>query len=249
LSIPISSPPNLKDRVAIVTGSGSGIGKAACAALAREGAKVVACYRSDSSVWQVSNEYKDQIFFFKCDITIEDQVKSLVQFARDKFKRIDILVNSAGVVSKTPITELDEAEWDMVMDINVKGTFLCCKHIMKIMQEQKAGKIICLGSISGKIGGLVTGPHYVASKAAVHGLTKWIARNGAEHGILANCIIPGQIQTPMFAKLGLSDIKIPVGRLGEPEDVAELVIFLASDASNFITGAMININGGILMDG
>lgn len=246
MSIPISSPANLTDRVALVTGAGGGIGKSACLALAREGARVVA---SDISELSFGDGFDDNIISFRCDITREDQVKSMVDFTIEKLNRIDILVNSAGVVSTTPISELSVAEWDQVLDINLKGTFLCCKHVMTQMEKQKYGKIICLGSLAGKVGGLATGPHYVVSKAGVHGLVKWIARVGAKHGVLANCIVPGQIRTTMLDKLDLSSLEIPVGRLGEPEDIAELVVFLASEASNFITGALINANGGIYMDG
>lgn len=246
LSIPISRPPNIKDKVAIVTGAAGGIGKAITSALDREGAKIIASDIKDCNLYK---RHSDQISFFQCDITKENQVKSLVEFALDKHKRIDILVNSAGVVGTTTITDLSESEWDWVLDINLKGTFLCCKHVMKMMQEQKYGKIICIGSIAGKVGGLITGPHYVASKAAVHGLTKALARNGARYGVLVNCIVPGQIRTSMLDKLDLSSIEIPVGRLGEPEDISELVVFLSSDAANFITGALINVNGGIFMDG
>ncbi len=249
MSVPISCPPNIKDRVAIVTGAGGGIGKAISFALNREGAKVIA---SDIKACNFYKRHSDHMSFFQCDITQENQVESLVEFALDKYKRIDILVNSAGVVGKTPITpitELSESEWDWVLDVNLKGTFFCCKHVMKLMQEQKYGKIICIGSIAGKVGGLITGSHYVASKAAVHGLTKSLARNGAIYGVLANCIVPGQIRTPMLDKLDLSSLDIPVGRLGEPEDISELVVFLASDAANFINGALINVNGGIFMDG
>ena len=246
MQIPISKPVDLTDKVVLVTGAGGGIGKAICGAFCREGAKVIA---SDIKDTLFDNGSYENIHYMKCDITEEDQVQSLVDYTLDRFKQIDILVNSAGVVSSTHINDLSVAEWDQVLDVNLKGTFLCCKKVMVHMKKQKSGKIICMGSLAGKVGGLATGPHYVSSKAAVHGLTKWLARDGAEHGILVNCIVPGQIRTTMLEKLKLTNLRIPVGRLGEPEDVAELAVFLSSDASNFTTGALVNLNGGILMDG
>lgn len=247
MSTPVSGPGNLKNKTAIVTGAAGGIGKAACLALAREGAFVIASDMPESSPF--NEPLSEQLTYLRCDVTREAEVESLIQTALNRFGRIDILVNSAGVVSKTPITELSVEEWNWVLGINLTGTFLCCKHAMRAMQEQKSGRIICLGSISGKVGGLVAGPHYVASKAGVHGLVKWLARVGAGYGILVNGIVPGHIRTAMFDSLGLFDLQIPLGRLGQPEDVAELVVFLSTDASNFITGALINVNGGILMDG
>lgn len=246
MDIPVSRPVNLNDRVALVTGAGGGIGKVICKALVREGARVVA---SDLEEPVFNFKYDKNLVFFKSDVTRESQVKKLVENTVNHFGRIDIFINSAGVVSATPISDLSVEEWDQVLNVNLKGTFLCCKHVLAQMEKQKYGKIICMGSLAGKIGGVATGPHYVASKAGIHGLVKWLARAGAENGILVNCIVPGQVRTAMLDKLNLSSIKIPVGRLGEPEDVAELVVFLSSDASNFITGALINLNGGILMDG
>ena len=167
--------------------------------------------------------------------------------------RIDILVNNAGVMRPASVEDTTEEEWERIMNVNLKGTFICSKAVMEVMKKQKYGKIVNIASASGKIGGVATGPHYSASKAGIICFTKTLARELAPYGINVNCVAPGPIDTPMFQLFSKetreSIIKrIPLGRIGEPRDVAEAVLFLVSDAAKYITGETLDVNGGFLMD-
>lgn len=249
MKVPISSQIDLSGKVAIVTGGARGIGKADCIALAREGADIVVC--DISSVEETVGEVKIQkrrALGLKCDVTHKEEVKQVVDRAIKEFGRVDILVNNAGVWRKpATLEEISIQDWDYHIDNNLKGTFLFSQAVWPTMVRQKSGKIICIGSVAANIGGVFAGPDYCASKGGVHGMVKWFAKNGAPLGIYVNGIAPGPCRTLMTREAPFKDEMIPVGRLGEPEDIAEVVVFLASSASNYITGIVLDVNGGLYL--
>jgi 3-oxoacyl-[acyl-carrier protein] reductase len=170
-----------------------------------------------------------------------------------KFGRIDILVNNAGIIRRGTIETVTEEDWDRVIEVNLKGTFNCCKAVVEIMKKQNYGKIVNVSSIAGKLGDITSAPGYGPSKAGVDALTKTLARQLAPYGINVNAVSPHAIETEMSAQWSEERRKeiiasIPLGRLGKPEDVAEAVLFLASDEASFITGDVLEVNGGALMD-
>lgn len=247
-NVPLSGPIDLKGKVAVVTGAKSGIGQAACLALARVGASVAlgdlaACDETIEGLESLDA----RCIQVRTDVTREEDCRNLARAALEEFGRIDILVSSAGVLDLTPIDKLSLEEWNRVVGVDLTGTFLAIQSVWDVMKRQKRGKIICLSSVAAKIGGALSGPHYVAAKAGVAGLVKWCAKAGAPDGILANTIAPGLVWTPMTMAYPVPENAAPVGRIGRPEDVAQAVVFLASDMSNYITGCVIDVNGGIFM--
>lgn len=247
-NVPVSGPIDLKGRVAVVTGARSGIGQAACLALAEAGASVVlgdlaACPETVEALRSLRADHLEQ----RTDVTREQECDDLARAALQRFGRIDVLVSSAGVLDLTPIEKLSLAEWNRVLSVDLTGTFLSVKSVWEVMRRQKRGKIICLGSAAARIGGAMSGPSYVAAKAGVAGLVKWCAKAGAPDGILANAIAPGLVWTPMTMGYHVPESAVPVGRIGRPADVAQAVVFLASDMSNYMTGCVLDVNGGIFM--
>jgi 3-oxoacyl-[acyl-carrier protein] reductase len=246
----------LKDRVAIVTGAGRGIGKAIALTFIREGAKV-ALVDVDKGVLKVAkNEIgkkREEVIAIPCDITKSAEVKAMVNQVQKTFGRIDILVNNAGIIRRGTIETVTEEDWDRVIEVNLKGTFNCCKAVVEFMKQQGYGKIVNVSSIAGKIGDITSAPGYGSSKAGMDALTKTLARQLAPHGINVNGVSPHAIETEMSAQWSEERreeiiASIPLGRLGKPEDVAEAVMFLASDEASFITGEILDVNGGALMD-
>lgn len=239
---------NLKDQVAIITGGAKGIGKAISCSLAREGVKIVILdiLPLEDTINYISNNYQVHCLGLKCDVTDYKQVKNAVGEVINNFKKIDILICNAGVFGNTKFEEIDEKEWDKVFSVNIKSYFLCTQAVFPFMKEQGYGKIIYMGSSAGKNGGLLAGPHYVASKGAVHAFVKWIAKYGGRFGIYANAIAPGPVKTDLIKGQPFHDDMFPLGRLGEPEDIAEAAVFLASQESNWISGEVLDVNGGIL---
>jgi 3-oxoacyl-[acyl-carrier protein] reductase len=241
----------LKDKVAIVTGAGQGIGRGIALSLAKEGAKVVVADITDKR-FEVVNEIEalgSQGLAVKCDVSNKNDVDGMVREAINKFRRVDILVNNAGIYPFKPFTEMTEQDWDRVLNINLKGVFYCVKAVLPKMIEQRYGKIINLSSIAGSVVGFPSLVHYSASKAAIAGFTKSLALEAAPHGINVNAIAPGPIDTPGTKAPDVTIVEqtikmIPVGRMGLPEDIANLAVFLASDKSNFITGQCIVSDGG-----
>ncbi len=245
-----------KDKIAIVTGGGSGIGRAIALALAGEGAVV--------NVWDVNEEGMKECvaaigdtsgepFYDRVDVSDGEQVKKAAGGVLHRHGHIDILVNNAGICVATPIDSISVEEWDRVMAVNLRGTFLCSQAVMGTMKEQRSGKIINFGSIAGKVGGIVAGAHYSASKAAIMCFTKSLARELAPYGVNVNGVAPGVVATDMSRMLSGGDYSgylsaIPLGRIGTPEETARVVVFLASDDAGYLAGEIIDVNGGQLMD-
>jgi 3-oxoacyl-[acyl-carrier protein] reductase len=246
--VPISGPIDLKGKVAIVTGGARGIGQASCWSLAREGVTVAVCdVLPVKETLAGLKKFGHASLGLRCDIQRKGEIVKAVERVMKKFGGIDILVANAGIFEGKSITEVDVPDWDRMVEINLRGPFLFCQQVWPIMQKQGFGKIICVGSSAGKTGGVLAGPHYAAAKGGVHALVKWMAKNGAAHGILVNGIAPGPTVTPMTINQPFTSDGIPVGRMGHPEDIAEAVVFLASQASNFVTGVILDVNGGLYM--
>lgn len=243
----------LKDKVAIVTGGTRGIGRAIALKLADHGANIVINYRnSDKEAEELKAILEGKgvkVLTVKCDISNFEDSKNLMDKCKEVFGKIDILVNNAGITKDTLIMRMKEEDFDNVIDVNLKGTFNCAKHASAIMLKQRFGKIINMTSVVG-IAGNAGQVNYAASKAGVIGLTKSLAKELGSRGITVNAVAPGFINTDMTASLSEkvkeeASKNIPLKRLGDPEDVANLVGFLASDAANYITGQVINVDGGM----
>jgi 3-oxoacyl-[acyl-carrier protein] reductase len=243
----------LKNKVAIVTGAGRGIGKETALSLAKEGAKVVVSDITDdiNSVVKQIEKIGSQALAVKADVSNHKQTEELVKKTIKKFGRIDILVNNAGIFPFKSLVDMKEEDWNKVLDVNLKGVFNCTKAVLPTMKEQKYGKIINIASISGVKVGYVGLAHYCASKAGIVGFTKATALELAQYGINVNAIAPGAIETPgAMATTSKKSMKqfaqmIPLKRIGQPMDIANLVVFLASNESSYITGECITVDGGL----
>jgi len=246
----------LKDRVAIITGAARGIGKAIALTFVREGAKVALVDIDQKQLEALKNEIEKregESVNISCDITKSPEVQAMVSQVKKAFGRIDILVNNAGIIRRGTIETVTEEDWDRVIAVNLKGTFNCCKATFETMKQQRYGKIVSISSISGKLGDITSAPGYGPSKAGIDALSKTLAKQLAPYGINVNVVSPHAIETEMSAQWSEERRKeiiasIPLGRLGKPEDVAEAVLFLASDEASFITGEILDVNGGALMD-
>jgi 3-oxoacyl-[acyl-carrier protein] reductase len=244
----------LAGRVALVTGAAQGIGKAVALLLARNGADIVVSDINLEKAEETANEIKSigrKALAVKGDVANWNDVERMVEVILEKFAKIDILVNNAGITRDKLVLRMTEEDWDAVLDVNLKGTFHCTKAVVRHMAKQRSGKIVNIASVVGEMGNAGQA-NYSASKAGVIGLTKTIAREFAQRGININAIAPGYIETPMTEVLpekAKEELKklIPMERLGKPEDVAEAVLFLVSEESNYITGHVLNVNGGIYM--
>jgi 3-oxoacyl-[acyl-carrier protein] reductase len=246
----------LKDRVAVITGAARGIGKAIAFTFVREGARValvdVERPRLEASREEIERNGGKAIAL-PCDITKSSEVQRVIEEVKKIFDRIDILVNNAGIIRRGTIETVTEEDWDRVIEVNLKGTFNCCKAVVETMKTQGYGKIVNVSSIAGKLGDITSAPGYGPSKAGIDALTKTLARQLAPYGINVNAVSPHAIETEMSAQWSEEKRKeviasIPLGRLGRPEDVAQAVLFLASDEASFITGEILDVNGGALMD-
>lgn len=245
---------HLAGKTAIVTGAARGIGFEISRALAQAGAKVGLVDWDAAQAEQAAAKLTDEgclALAFPADVSDETQVKAVMQKIEQRWGRLDILVNNAGICPMTPLLEISAAEWDRVMAINLKGVFLCSQAAVPIMRRQHSGKIINISSSAGQMGGIAVGVHYSASKAGILGLTKSLARILAPD-IQVNAVSPGTTESEMtrgWEETSIQNIirQIPAGRLGRPSDTAAVVLFLASEQANFITGQTINVNGGLLM--
>ncbi|MFH1401458.1 MAG: SDR family NAD(P)-dependent oxidoreductase [Parcubacteria group bacterium] len=249
---------DLKNKVVIITGARRGMGRADALLMARAGAKIVVSDISQEECQIVVDEIKKeegQALAVKCDVSKKEEVDNMVKSAINKWGRIDVLINNAGIVDFKPFVDLSEADWDKVLDINLKGYFLCAQACAKEMIKQKSGTIVNIASVAmGQQGigfaGLV---HYCASKGGIVAMTEALAAELAPHNIRVNVIAPGAIDTPMAdstkmdpAALKATLSRIPLKRMGNPEEIANTVLFLASDSSSYITGATIVVDGGWL---
>ena len=243
----------MSTKIALVTGGSRGIGKEIALALAKEGNNIAISYGTNSEgAMEVVNEIKaygvDGIAV-KADVSVSEDVKNLIKTVEDKLGTIDILVNNAGITKDNLLIRMTEEDWDNVMDVNLKGTFLCTKAVSRSMMKKRYGKIINITSVVGITGNAGQG-NYAASKAGVIGFTKSMAKELASRGIRVNAVAPGLIKTDMTNVL-TDEIKaemlkmIPLNTMGNPEDIANLVVFLASEKSDYITGQIIKIDGGM----
>ena len=250
---------NMLNKICIVTGGANGIGKSIVESFFKEGSNVI--------IWDLDlksanilrdnlikrNKSNNEILVKKLDITKSTEIRESITEILVKFKSIDILVNNAGIYSICDISKEDESDWDKLMEVNLKGTFLCIKEVLPIMIKRKYGKIINISSISGKKESIFASPSYCASKAGIIGLTRCIAAQVAKYNINVNCIAPALTDTNSISildekKINVAINTIPLNRMGKPEDVANAVLFLAKDDSSFITGETINVNGGSFME-
>jgi 3-oxoacyl-[acyl-carrier protein] reductase len=241
-------------RVALVTGASQGIGRACALELAKAGATVALCARNEEKLAAVANEITSaggNAAVFKLDVASEDEIKSVTKAATKQFEKIDILVNNAGITRDTLIMRMKRADWDAVLNTNLTSAYLMVQGVIGSMLKQRWGRVINITSIFGQIG-QIGQANYSASKAGLIGLTMSVAREFASRNITSNAVAPGYIETAMTEDLA-PELKeavqkmIPLGRAGTDLDVAHAVKFLASDEASYITGHVLNVNGGMLM--
>jgi len=253
----------LQDRVAIVTGGGAGIGRSVCVNMVKEGAKVVVADINQEAARETADSIKKEggdAMAIKTDVTQKSDVQAMAAAALKAYGNIDILVNNAGTDIKGAITELTEKTWDTLMDINLKGVFLCTQAASHTMIERRYGRIVNISSMAGKTGEPLTSP-YCATKFGVIGFTQSIALELGKHNITVNAVCPGPVDTDLIRQSVAQSAKIkgmapedflqeffidptPLGRIAQPVDIARAVIFLASDEAEFITGSTLNVSGG-----
>lgn len=245
----------LQNRVAIVTGAGRGIGRAIAVGLAQEGARVVVNYSRSADaaaeVVKMIEEAGGEALAVQGDVAHADQVDALLNATLERFGRVDILINNAGITRDKLILRMTEEDWDTVLDTNLKGAFLCARAVAPRMLKQKSGVIVNVGSVVGKVGGAGQ-VNYSASKAGLIGLTKSLAKELGSRNIRVNAVAPGFIETDMTqvmkAEQRESVIKqVPLGRLGQGKDIANVVTFLCTDGAAYIQGEVISVDGGLFM--
>ncbi len=242
-------------RAIIVTGAGQGMGRAIAERFARDGGSVLAADVNEAAVTAVAKALVDgghRVVAMKVDVTDPAQVTAMVARTVQEFGGVDVLVNNAGILRSTKIVDITPEEWDLVMAVNVKSLFLCAQAVHDEMVKRGGGRIVHMSSLAGRATSTLGGAHYTTSKAAVLGLMRHMAREWARDGITSNAVAPGMVDTPMGRSVDearLTEIigAIPLGRLAAPEEVANLVCFLASDEAAYITGASVDIHGGELI--
>jgi len=251
------NPINLAGKVAIVTGAGKGIGREVAFAIAEnDGMPVVVDIdrqSAETTAREIAAITGQAPCFQIADMSEVGAVEAMVDAVYKQFGKIDILVNNAGILDNSLIEELEEEQWDRVIDINLKSAFFCSKFVYSHMKESGSGQIVNIASVAGRMGGHSVGCAYAASKAGIIGMTKNFARKCAPYGIGVNAVAPGTVESDMSRQFTPEQLErlyanIPMKRLGTPKEIANAVVFLASGASAFITGAVIDVNGGMHMD-
>ena len=250
---------------AVVTGGGNGMGRSICKAYAAAGAQVVVADIRLAAAQAVADEIcaaGGKAIAAQADVSKKSQVEALMKTAYDTFGAIDVLCNNAGIIVKKLVEEMDETDWDMTMNVNAKGVFLCSQAVLPYMKRQGGGRIISTASVSGKVG-FEQESAYCASKAAVILYTRALALETAKDNILVNCVCPGNVETDMmriqlqweYERTGtpIEDLKkawtdiVPLGRLAQPEDIANMYVFLASPYASYLTGDALHVAGGLVM--
>jgi len=252
----VSDKRLLEGKVAIVTGGAQGIGRSICLALSKEGADIVVAdlqVEKANETVAIIQKLGRRAFYFRTDVSSEQAVKQLYEHVLKDLPTIDILVNNAGICRMIPILQIQVEEWDKIMAVNLRGTFLMSREAFKVMKKNRHGKIINLASAAAKIGGLAAGAHYSASKAGVICFTKSLALQAAPFRINVNAVCPGPTKTEMTDAWGCETneafvAQIPWKEYAQPEDIANAVVFLASDKSRYLTGEVVDVNGGLVMD-
>ena len=250
---------NLNGKVALVTGASSGIGRATAETLAANGARVaINFHRNEAGAEAVRAQITGaggSAIIVQADVTRASEVQSLVEHTVNEFGPIDILVNNAGsLVERLKILELTEERWDQVIDLNLKSAFLCCQAVAASMMERKTGAIVNVSSIAGRNGGALGSIHYSTAKGGLITFTKGLAKELGPSGVRVNAVSPGVIDTPYHEQFSSPEMMktyagmIPLGRIGKPAEVAKVICFLASEASSYLAGETIEINGGMFMD-
>jgi NAD(P)-dependent dehydrogenase (short-subunit alcohol dehydrogenase family) len=245
----------MTNKIAIVTGAGQGMGRSVAMKLASEGTKIIVndvnAEQANSTVSKI-NALGGKAYSNNADVTSRDEVTNMVDQCLTQYGNVHILVNNAGVLRPTKVIDIEEQEWDWVIGVNLKGTYLCSRAVLPAMQDAGWGRIVNFSSTAGKSTSTVGGAHYTAAKAGILGFTRHLSRESASFGITVNSVCPGLINTEMVRSTISEDrVKFytdsfPISRMGDPIEVAELVAFLASDKAAYITGASLDINGGDL---
>lgn len=243
----------LKGKTAVLTGAAGGIGASTAMTFAENGAVGIviadmAEEKAAETCEKIRNKTGIKCVAVKTNIASNNDIEALFSRVQNEFETLDILVNCAGVCPTDSIEEIDEEKWDRVMAINLKGTYLCSRKALMIMKPKKYGKIISVSSISGRVGGIATGINYVTSKGGIIAMTKGLAKAAGPFGININAVAPGFVNTDMakqFTHFKAEDV--PLRRIAEPEDVADVIVFLASNMSRYITGCTLDVTGGVYM--
>ena len=243
----LSGPPSLKGQVALITGGAGGMGRAIANTFRDAGARVIATDMAEHDDIGAGIEYR------RYDVTSRAQTDRVIDEVLAEHGAIDILVLCAGIIARTPLGDSTDEEWDAIMSVNVRGVVNPTRKLFPLMCERGFGKILAAGSIAAKNGGVASGPAYVSSKAAVHGMMRWVAKAGAPHGVYANVLAPGPVETAMWSNVTSNvapsaNATVPLGRYGNADDIAQAALFLCSPASNWITGTSLDISGGMWMD-
>ncbi len=243
----------LENKVVVITGAGSGIGKETALLFAKEGAKVVVADVNEKAGEEIVEQIRKNGdgFFIKLDVSNREQSKLMAKTTLEKYGKIDVLINNAGIVQDAFVSKMTEQQWDRVIDVNLKGVFNCIQSVAEIMMNQGSGVIINTSSIVG-LNGNVGQVNYAATKAGLIGMTKTLAKELGKKGIRVNAVAPGFIATPMTAAvpekiLEMMKEKTPLRRLGEPRDIANAYLYLASDEANFVNGAVLCVDGGLVI--
>jgi 3-oxoacyl-[acyl-carrier protein] reductase len=242
----LSGAANLEGQVAFITGGAGSMGRAIAKAFQAAGARVIATDRA------AHEDIGEGIDYRQYDVTSREQTDTLIDAVIAEYGQVDILVLCAGIIARTPLADSTDEEWDALMSVNVRGVVNPARKLFPLMCDRGFGKILAAGSIAAKNGGVASGPAYVASKAAVHGMMRWIAKAGAPHGVYANTLAPGPVETAMWASVTggqapSANGSVPLGRYGNTEDIAQAALFLCSPASNWITGTSLDVSGGMWM--